>query len=215
VSKVIHTNLCHDFCKVVGMPAKLEEANIAHCTRLLAWPLLETVLLGIRNGLKSKGQDKDDNSDDIRCLAERWLRHSNYIWTVENRYWERDGPDPQHLEDPETKEGKKLVTLVVKAIVFARLQDTEEQESRKTSSPEHDEDGRDYLPRMSGASHGECDDGQPDEVGASHEVGDLVEFASECDGETYQLICDGDEKGDSQVVVVQHVDGRMCRHGWC
>ena len=107
------------------MSAKLEEANIAHCARLLAGPLLETVLLGIRDGLKTKREDKDDDSDDVCRLAERRLRHSKNVRAVEDRHRKRNGPDPEHLEDPETKEGKEFVALVVETVVFARLQDAE------------------------------------------------------------------------------------------
>ena len=80
----IHTNLRHDFCKVVGMSAQLEEADITNSTRLLARPLLEAVFLSVRDSLEAKSQDKNDNGDDICRLAEGRLAVCEDVRTVQN-----------------------------------------------------------------------------------------------------------------------------------
>jgi hypothetical protein len=108
------------------MSAQLEEADIADGTRLLARALLEAVLLRIRDGFETKGQNKDDDRNNVRSLTKGWLRYSENIGAVQDRDWKRDCPDPQHLEHPESEEREELVTLVVEAIVFASLQDSEQ-----------------------------------------------------------------------------------------
>lgn len=49
---------------------------------------------------------------------------------------------------------------------------------------------------MSGTTHGQGDNSQPDEVGASHEIGDFVELECESDREADQLVCNRDDQRD-------------------
>lgn len=107
------------------MSAQLEEANVADSARLFSRPLLEAILLSIRDGFETEGKCPDDNPNDICCLAKGWLRYLKHVWTVENGHRKRDGPDPEHLEDPESKEREELVALVVEAVIFASLQNSE------------------------------------------------------------------------------------------
>lgn len=74
------------------------------------------------------------------------------------------------MEDPEAEEWKEFVALVVKAVVFAGLDDAEEEKARETEAPEHDEDGVDDLAGMMSATHSQGKDGEEDEVGSSREV---------------------------------------------
>lgn len=69
---------------------------------------------------------------------------------------------------------------------------------------------------MGRPAHSKRDDGQNNEVGASHKVGDLVELECEGDRKAYELIYHRNDESDGEVVVVQDVDGRVCRHScWC
>ena len=137
---------------------------------------------------------------------------------VEDGDGERDGPDPDHLEDPEAEEGPELVALVVEAVVLASLEDTEEEEGGESSAPGQDEEGVDDLPGVGGrggggaGGEGEGQDGEEDEVGPAGEVGELVEFEGEGDAEADELVGDRNEEGDGQVVVVEDADGGG-RHG--
>lgn len=116
--------------------------------------------------------------------------------------------DLQHLEDPEAQEGEKLVALIVEAVIFAGLQNAEQQEGGKTSSPGHDEDGADDLASMvTVLAEGEGDDGEEDEIGAAGEVGQLVELERVGYGKEKELVGDGDEQSNGEIVVIQDVDG--------
>lgn len=58
---------------------------------------------------------------------------------------ETNKPDPEHLKDPEAKEGKEFIALIIEAVVFACFQDSEEQEATETCAPKHDEEGDDDV----------------------------------------------------------------------
>lgn len=85
-----------------------------------------------------------------------------------------------NLQYPKAQEGPELVPLVVKAIIFAGLQDPEQEEATQARGPCDDED-RDYnvacLISITTKRKGE--DCQKNEIGASSEIGELVELECE------------------------------------
>lgn len=120
------------------MTTVFPKTSVAHCTRLFARPLLESVLLDITHSLETEMQHKPDNGKDIRRLAKARLRILPYVRAVQNRDGHRHRPDPDHLKHPEAQKGEKLVPLVVESVIFPRLQDTEEEEARESCGPEHE-----------------------------------------------------------------------------
>jgi hypothetical protein len=178
------TELNGDLSEVVGMPTPLEEAHIADRTWLLSCrTLLEAVLLYITHGLHEERNNEDDDRDDIRRPPKVRLSVLQHPRTVNNRNRQADRPAPKHLKHPESQKLEEVVSLVVESVVFAGLQDTEEEERGQSGAPQHDHDADDDVAGDEGAAEGEGEDGEPDEVGAAHEVGQLVEFEGEGDGE--------------------------------
>lgn len=108
------------------MSTQLEETNITDSTRLLARSLLEAIFLRIRYGFEAESENENDDSDDVCSLAEGWLAVSENIRAVQDGDRKRDRPDPQHLEHPESEEREELIALVIEAVVFASLQDSEQ-----------------------------------------------------------------------------------------
>lgn len=151
------TELDNDLAKVVRMPRHAEEALVADGLALRVIPP-EGVLLRVAHGLHCEADDEEDDADDVPACAEGVLRVLRHVGRVEHGHGQRDGPDPDHLEDPEAEEGEELVALVVEAVVLARLDDAEEEEAREARRPEHDEDGGDDLARMVVAAEREGDD---------------------------------------------------------
>lgn len=97
-----------------------------------------------------------------------WIaRHGRRI---EHRDGQRDGPDPEHLEDPETEEGEKLLAHPVEAVIFACFEDAEEEECGEADGPGDEEEGGDELAGLMVVIEGEGCDGEDDEVGAAGEV---------------------------------------------
>ena len=112
------------------MPTPRKKPNIAHRARLLpCLTLLKPILLHITHCLQPKRQYEDHYTHDIRRLPERRLRVLQHSRRIQNRNGEGYNPNPQHLEDPETEEGKEPVALVVEAVIFACLQNPEEEET--------------------------------------------------------------------------------------
>lgn len=159
------------------MPAPLEEANVADRSRLLSSrALLESVLLNIRESLHAECDRKEYDRNNVRCFPKAGLRVLQHVRRVQNSDRHADRPHPQHLKDPEAEEREELVSLVVKSVVAAGLEDAEEQESRETRRPKHDEDAGDDLASIGRSGHAQCDDCQYHEIRSSHEVGELVKF---------------------------------------
>lgn len=92
-------------------------------------PHLEPILLHIGNGLHEEPNGPENHTGDITRLTEPRLREPRHVGAVDQRDGHADGPDPQHLEDPEAEEGEELVALVVEAVIFAGFQDAEEEEA--------------------------------------------------------------------------------------
>lgn len=80
-----------------------------------------------------------------------------YVGTVEDCDGEGDGPDPDHLKNPEAEEGEEFVAFVVEAVVFAGFENAEEEEGAEAEAPEHDEEGGDYLAGVVVTADGEGD----------------------------------------------------------
>lgn len=51
------------------------------------------------------------------------------VWRIQDRHWQGNNLDPDHLKDPKGKELKEIISLVIEPVVFARLEDAEEEES--------------------------------------------------------------------------------------
>lgn len=118
------------------------------------------------------------------------------IGTIQNGNRQRDSPNPKHLKDPEAKKGEKLVALVIKTIVFASLEDAEQQKTGKPERPYYDEERGDDLAGMLVSAEGEGEDGEDSKVGPAGEICQLVEFEGEGDGEEEQLVDDGNDGRD-------------------
>lgn len=120
------------------MSTKCEKPYITHST-LFSLSHLEAVLLHVGNTLHKEANSPEDHARDVASGSEIWLWEFGHVWTVQNRDRQGDGPNPEHLEDPETKERKELVAFIIEAVVFARLQDAEKEEAGKSGGPDHDE----------------------------------------------------------------------------
>jgi hypothetical protein len=81
------------------------------------------------------------------------------VWRIQDRHGQRNNPDSDHLEDPKGKELREVISLVIKPVVFARLEDTEEKESLEAEAPDHDEEGGNNLARIVPAAECKSDDG--------------------------------------------------------
>lgn len=139
------------------MPRPIEKSLVAD-RRLIALSCLEQVLLHIADTLHYDPNRPEYHARDISPCSKIWLRVLRHIRRVQHRHRQRDSPHPKHLEDPETKKGEELVTLVVEAVVFAGLNDAEEEEAGETRAPDHDEEGGYDLSRIVVAAECEGDD---------------------------------------------------------
>lgn len=188
----------------------------------------ENILLNVGLKFHEEANRKKDHACDISAGAKVWLIEARDLWRVEDRDWERHNPDPCRLKDPESEERQEFVSLIIEPIIFARFQNAEQEKSRQTSSPYHDEQRANDLARMMLAGEGESDDSEDDEVGSTREIcphpseervglagamrltGHFIEFECKRNGEEEELIADSDQECDSEVVVVENMD---CRHG--
>ena len=130
----------------------------------------KAVLLDITQALHDKANGPKNDACDVAAGAEGGLRVLGNVWRVEYSDGQTDSPDPYHLEDPESEEGEKFVALVVEAIVFASLDDTEEEKGRETGAPKHDKEGIDDLTSMMMAGKCERDNSEDDEIRTACEI---------------------------------------------
>lgn len=151
------TKLNYDLPKVVGMAAPGKEPLVANGRFVVSLPKHE--LLNIAHSLHDKPSGKNNNTSDVAARAKRYLWILLHIGRVQKGDRQRDGPNPYHLKDPEAQERKELVSLVIEAVIFARLQDPEEQESGEPNAPDHDEKRGNNLTRIMAATEGKRDDG--------------------------------------------------------
>lgn len=120
------------------MPGPVEEANIAYLSFIGRFAA-EEILLNIRNALHHKPNSEQDHPRDVPPRTEIGLGVLRDIGRVQDGNGERDGPDPDHLKDPEAQKGEELVADLVEAIVFSGFEYTEEEEAGEPGPPEHDE----------------------------------------------------------------------------
>lgn len=166
---IVLTNLNHDLAKVIGMPTPLEESNIADCTGLFTWTLLEPVFLNVAYGFHGEGDCEYYHGDDVCGFSETRLRILQHIRRVDDGDGKTDDPTPQHLRDPESEKREELVPLVVETIVGSGFQDAEEEKPGKTGAPEHDEYTDYNIAGVGGSRESEGKNCKPDEVCAAWE----------------------------------------------
>ena len=120
-----HTELDDDFSKIVWMSRPVEEPLVAD-SRFVTLSSLEQVLLHIAHTLHNDPDRPQYHACNISSCSEVWLRILCDIWGVQDGDWQRDSPDPEHLENPESEEREELIALVIEAVVFAGFDDSEE-----------------------------------------------------------------------------------------
>lgn len=98
------------------------------------------------------------------------LRVTGHSRRIQHRHWQWDGPDPEHLKDPETQEGEEFLAHFIKAVIFACFQDTEEEERCKADGPGDKKEGDYELAALMMVTEWDGYDGEDDEVGAPGEV---------------------------------------------
>ena len=165
--------LDEDLAKVVWVPGVVKEAAVAHVVGLVA-RLAEAVLVGIAHRLHGETHGKEHHAGNVPRRAESGLRVARDGGRVEDGDGQGDGPDPDHLQDPEAEEGEEAAAHVIEAAVRSRLEDAEEQEAREAEGPDYEEEGGDELAGVVVAAEGEGDDGQDGKVGAASKVLDGI-----------------------------------------
>lgn len=145
-----------------------KEAFITHFSPIVRLP--KAILLHITHALHDEPNCKHDDARNVPTRPEAVLGVASDGGRVEQRYGQRDGPNPEHLEDPKAKEWEEAVAFVVEAVILAGAEDAEEQESREAERPGDQEEASDDLACMVMAAEGESEDGQEGEVGAPCEV---------------------------------------------
>lgn len=128
------------------MATPSEEPLVADSILIVS--LAEAELLRIADTLHDEADCEQNDAGDVAAGAKGHLGKALDPGRVQNRDGQRDGPDPDHLEDPEAEEREELVTLIIEAVILARLQDSEEQEARQPDAPGHDEERGDDLARI-------------------------------------------------------------------
>lgn len=163
------TELYNDLSKVVRMSCPGKEANITHFA-LVLWIASEQVLLNVGYAFEDETDSKEYDTRNIPSSSKRWLVKFGHVRRIKNGDRQRNSPDPDHLENPEAKEGPELIALVVKAVIFTGLDDSEEEEAGKPCAPEHDEQRADDLAGMMMARECKCDDREDDKVCTASKV---------------------------------------------
>lgn len=164
--------LGEDLAKVVWVPGVVKEAAVAHVGLVVR--LAEAVLVDIAHRLHDEAHGKEHHAGNVPRRAESGLRIARDGGRVEDGDGQGDGPDPEHLQDPEAEEGEEAAAHVVEAAVHSRLEDAEEQEAREAEGPGYEEEGGDELAGVVVAAEGEGDDGQDGKVGAASKVLDGI-----------------------------------------
>ncbi|KAF3060390.1 hypothetical protein CFAM422_011238 [Trichoderma lentiforme] len=112
---------------------------------------------------------------------------------VEHRDGQRDGPDLKHLEDPEAEEGEELLAHLVEAVIFACFEDAER---------------RNVVRRMAQVMRKKVVTSWwvwwwwLRERVVMARMMKLEPPARSNDGDEEELVADGNESGDGEVVVV-------------
>jgi len=161
--------LDNDLSEVIRVPRPREESLVTD-SRPVGISAPEKIFLNIANTLHSEANGIQHHARNISSGPKGRLGKSGDIWRVQHRDWERDSPDPDHLEYPEAQEREEFISLVVKAIIFSSLQDSEQQEGREAQSPYHDEERYNDLARIMMAAECKGNDREDHKVGSTSEV---------------------------------------------
>lgn len=200
--------LHQDLAKVIRMSAPREQPNVTRAA-LTGGVRAEAVFLHVGHGFDEEPDGPHDQADDVGRGAKGRLRvTARDVGRIQDRHGQADGPDPQHLEDPEAEEREELVALVVEPRVGARLENAEEQEPRQPERPEDQEQRSEDLTRRVRRGQSEREHGKDDKVGAAREIRQFVEFTCKRDREPDQLVGHGHQQRDGQEVVVEDVVDR-------
>ena len=158
----------NDFPKVIGVTRIRKEAFVAN--RLSIMGASETQLLHVADALKYHTDSIEHNSRNVSSSSKAVLLVLRHFGRVDECDWQRNSPDPNHLEDPEAQEGKELAALVIEAVIFARLEDAVEEEAGETHRPDNDEQRSYDLASMVMAAEGEGEDGEEGEIGSAGKI---------------------------------------------
>lgn len=117
------TELNNNLPKIIRMPRQVKEALVTDLALIPRRP--EPELLRIAHTLHHHPNGIQDHAGDVPACSERRLGVLLDIGRVEDRHGQGDGPDPDHLEDPESEKGPELVSFVIKTVIFSRLKNSE------------------------------------------------------------------------------------------
>lgn len=125
------TELKQNFTKIVWVTRPTEQAFVAN-TSITAMFASKSILLHIRHCFEKETNREENNTNNVCRFTKSWtsackLRHA---WRVEDRDWHGDCPHPDHLKDPEPEKFEELVAHIVKAIIFASLEDAKQEKAR-------------------------------------------------------------------------------------
>jgi len=187
------------------MSRPIEEPFVAD-SGLIALSRPEQVFLYVADALHGDSNRVEYNTCDISSCSKRWLWVLSNVGRVQHRDWKGDCPHPKHLENPEAKKGEEFIALVIESIVLACFQNSEKKEGGQSQTPDHDEKRSHDLPCMVMATECEGDDCKYDKIRSTSEIRELVELQGECNAEKEELITNGNQKSDGEVVVVEDMD---------
>ena len=143
--------------KVIWMSWPIEESLVTNGPFIIhSRP--ETVLLNVADTLHDQANWVENNTGDIPACSECWLRVPSDVRGVQDGDGQWNGPDPDHLEYPKSKEWEELVPFVIESIIFAGLDNSEEQESGESETPDHNEERADDLACIVMPTERKCDD---------------------------------------------------------
>lgn len=162
------TEMDEDFPKVIGMARNSKQPSVTDSLTIVRAP--KAILLRIAHRLDSQPDRVHHHSSNVPPRPKPMLRVARHSRRVEHRDRQRNGPDPEHLKEPEAEKGEEPLAHLVKAIIFACFEDAEEEERREADGPGDEEEGGDELAGLVVVAEGECCNGEDDEVGAAGEV---------------------------------------------
>lgn len=129
----IRTELNNDLPEIIRMSTPAEESFVTYSRSRVAAP--EVVFLHICDRLHKQPNSKNDYARNIPACAKRMLRVLLDIRRVQDRDRERHGPNPDHLEDPESQEFEEVVSFIVESVIFAGFKNTEEKKPGEAEAP--------------------------------------------------------------------------------
>lgn len=103
------------------MPADAEKAYITYSSLIALTVAPEDVLLHIAHALHYQADGVENDSRNVPSSPKCRLGITRNVGAIENGDWERDSPNPEHLENPEAEEGEELVSFIVEAAVCTCL----------------------------------------------------------------------------------------------